>query len=335
MMKAREVAHKVRTGVVTATQAAQGCLARIEELNPQLNAFLEVFGEEALGRAAQIDAKPAAQRGALAGVCVALKDNIEFVGHTMSCASRMLAGYKAVYNATVVERLLAADAIIIGRANMDEFAMGSSNENSAFGSVKNPLDLTRVTGGSSGGSAAAVAAGMVPLALGSDTGGSIRQPAAFCGVVGIKPTYGRVSRRGLVAFASSLDQIGPITADVEDNILALSVISGEDKNDSTCAALAPLAAENCEVKNLTVGVPHDFIKDLNPAIASVLGKAKEALQNKGVKFKDISLPHAKYALPAYYIVACSEASSNLARFDGLRYGYEKIFKSLGKAKATT
>ncbi|MDR0734772.1 MAG: Asp-tRNA(Asn)/Glu-tRNA(Gln) amidotransferase subunit GatA [Elusimicrobiota bacterium] len=322
MMKARETAQKVRAGVITATQAAQDCLAQIEKLNPQLNAFLEIFGEEALARAAQIDAKPAAQRGALAGICVALKDNMEFAGHTMSCASRMLAGYKAVYNATVVERLLAADAIIIGRANMDEFAMGSSNENSAFGPVKNPLDLTRVSGGSSGGSAAAVAAGMVSLALGSDTGGSIRQPAAFCGVVGIKPTYGRVSRRGLAAFASSLDQIGPITADVEDNILALSVISGEDKNDSTCAARAPFAAENCEVKNLTVGVPQDFIKDLNPAIASALGKAKGVLQNKGVKFKDISLPHAKYALPAYYIVACSEASSNLARFDGLRYGHK-------------
>ncbi|MDR1124278.1 MAG: Asp-tRNA(Asn)/Glu-tRNA(Gln) amidotransferase subunit GatA [Elusimicrobiota bacterium] len=322
MMKARDIVRQVKTGAMTAKQAVRECLAQIEKLNPQINALLEVFEEEALARAARIDAKPAEQRGALAGVCVALKDNIEFEGHTMSCASRMLANYKAVYNATVVERLLAADAIIIGRANMDEFAMGSSNETSAFGPVKNPLDLTRVPGGSSGGSAAAVAAGIAPIALGSDTGGSVRQPAAFCGVVGIKPTYGRVSRYGLAAFASSLDQIGPLTADVQDNILALSVISGADKKDSTCTARPPFAAEDCKIQNLTVGIPLDFLRDLNPAVAAALNKAKEVLQSKGVKFKDISLPHAKYALPAYYIVACGEASSNLARFDGLRYGYK-------------
>ena len=322
MMKAREIADQIRNGPMTAAEAVESCLDKIKELNPQINAFIEVFETEALQRAARIDAKPDGKKGALAGVCVALKDNMEYKGHTMSCGSKMLANYKAGYNAAVVERLLAADAIIIGRANMDEFAMGSSNETSAFGPVKNPRDLSRVPGGSSGGSAAAVASGMVPVALGSDTGGSIRQPAAFCGIVGMKPTYGRVSRRGLAAFASSLDQIGPMTADIADNALVLSVISGADKDDSTTAAKPAFAPRDIDIKNLTVGIPQDFIKDLNPQMLAALDKAKDLLQNRGVKFKDISLPNAKYALPAYYIVACSEASSNLARFDGLRYGYK-------------
>lgn len=320
MMKAREIASQVKAGSLTATSAVKQSLAKIAELNPQINAFIEVFEIEAKARAAAIDAKPAAQRGRLAGVPIAIKDNIQFKGHTMSCASKMLANYKAVFNATVVEKLLTEDAIIIGRANMDEFAMGSANETSAFGPVKNPLDLSRVPGGSSGGSAAAVASGMVPVALGSDTGGSIRQPAAFCGICGIKPTYGAVSRYGLAAFASSLDQIGPLTLDTQDNALVLSVIAGNDKNDST-SANKTFAPESVEVKNLTVGVPVEFLENLNPQILAAVNKAKEVLQSRGVKIKEISLPNAKYALPCYYILACSEASSNLARFDGLRYGF--------------
>ncbi|MDR0645947.1 MAG: Asp-tRNA(Asn)/Glu-tRNA(Gln) amidotransferase subunit GatA [Elusimicrobiota bacterium] len=320
MMKAREIAQKVKEGNMTAVDAVKESLSAIQKHNPQINAFLEVFEQEALDRAVKIDAKPAAQKGRLAGVPIAIKDNIQFKGHIMSCASKMLANYKAAYNATVVEKLLAEDAIIIGRTNMDEFAMGSSNENSAFGLAKNPLDLERVPGGSSGGSAAAVAASMVSVALGSDTGGSVRQPAAFCGVVGIKPTYGRVSRYGLTAFASSLDQIGLLTSDVLDNALILNIISGEDKKDSTCAQIAPFKYSQSDYKNFTVGVPYDFLIDLNPSILNAVDKSKDKLKSKGVKFKEIFLPNAKYALPCYYILACSEASSNLARFDGLRYG---------------
>jgi aspartyl-tRNA(Asn)/glutamyl-tRNA(Gln) amidotransferase subunit A len=319
MMKAREIAKKVQTGEMTALEAVKASLAKIKELNPKTNAFLEIFEDEALARAAEVDAKE--KKGRLAGVPVALKDNSQYKGHTVSCASKMLENYKAVYNATVVEKLLAQDAIIIGRTNMDEFAMGSSNENSAFGPVRNPHDLQRVPGGS----AVAVAGGMVPVALGSDTGGSIRQPAAFCGVCGIKPTYGAVSRYGLVAFASSLDQIGPFTADAQDNALVLSVISGADDKDSTCRPGPgfgqPDTGKDIRIKTLTVGIPKDFLENLNPDILTSVEDAKKTLEAKGVKFKEISLPNAKYALPCYYILASSEVSSNLARFDGLRYGY--------------
>jgi len=318
MMKAFEIAQKVKEGSLSAVEVVKASLAKIDALNPQINAFLEVFKDEALARAAQIDAKPSAQKGRLAGVPIALKDNIQFAGHTVSCASKMLEGYKAVYNATVVEKLLKEDAIIIGRTNMDEFAMGSSNENSAFGPVKNPLDLERVPGGSSGGSAAAVASGMAAVALGSDTGGSIRQPAAFCGLAGIKPTYGKVSRYGLVAFASSADQIGPITADIRDNELVLDILSGQDINDS--ASLPSPQPKKYDAKTFTVGIPSEFIKDLNPQLLKIFKQAQKALEAKGVKFKEISLPNAKYSSPCYYILTSSEASSNLARFDGLRYG---------------
>ncbi len=318
MKTARQIAAEVKAGKLTAVQSVMESLAKIKELNPKLNAFLEVFEEEALARAADIDKKP--NKGLLAGVPVAIKDNILYKGHIASCASKMLQNHKAAYNATVVEKLLAEDAIIIGRTNMDEFAMGSSNENSAFGPVKNPLDLERVPGGSSGGSAAAVAAGIVPVALGSDTGGSVRQPAAFCGISGIKPTYGRVSRYGLVAFASSADQIGPLTLDVQDNALILSIISGADEHDSTSADKPAFAPSAIDGKTLTVGVPAEFLEGLNPQILEAVEKAKAKLASKGVKFKEVSLPNAKYASPCYYILTSSEASSNLARFDGLRYG---------------
>ena len=317
-MKAIDIAQKVNSGEVSALEIITKTLADIKEKNPSLNAFLEIFEEDALKRAKEIDALPQGKKGRLAGVPVAIKDNILFEGHICSCASKMLENYKAPYTATVVKKLLKEGAVIVGRTNMDEFAMGSSNENSAFGPVKNPLDTARVPGGSSGGSAVAVASGMVPVALGSDTGGSIRQPAAFCGVVGIKPTYGCVSRYGLTAFASSADQIGPITNNIEDNELVLSVISGQDKKDSTSK---PAPQNKQEKQNIMLGVPSDFLADLKGEAAAAFKQAVELLKTKGVQIKEISLPHAKYAAPCYHIITASEASSNLARFDGLRYGY--------------
>ncbi len=317
-MKAIDIAKKVNSGEVSALEIITETLTGIKEKNPSLNAFLEVFEEDAIKRAKEIDTLPQNQKGKLAGVPIAIKDNILYEGHVCSCASKMLANYKAPYNATVVQKLLKEGAIIVGRTNMDEFAMGSSNENSAFGPVKNPLDLARVPGGSSGGSAAAVASGMVPVALGSDTGGSIRQPASFCGVVGIKPTYGSVSRYGLTAFASSADQIGPITNNIEDNELVLSVISGEDKNDSTSK---PYPKNKEEKQNFTLGVPNDFLVNLELPTAEAFKQSIELFKSKGVQIKEVALPHAKFAAPCYHILTASEASSNLARFDGLRYGY--------------
>ena len=277
-----EIAQKVNSGEVSALEIITKTLAGIKEKNPSLNAFLEIFEEDAIKRAKEIDALPQGKKGRLAGVPVAIKDNILYEGHICSCASKMLENYKAPYTATVVKKLLKEGAVIVGRTNMDEFAMGSSNENSAFGPVKNPLDLARVPGGSSGGSAAAVASGMVPVALGSDTGGSIRQPAAFCGVVGIKPTYGSVSRYGLTAFASSADQIGPITNNIEDNELVLSVISGQDKKDSTSK---PMPQNKQEKQNIMLGVPADFLADLKGEAADALKKRWKFLKQKACKYK--------------------------------------------------
>lgn len=327
MKTARQIISEIREGKITAVEAVKESLNKIKELNPKINAFLEVFEEESLKKAAQIDAKPLDKRGRLAGLPLAIKDNILYQGYKVSCASKMLENFVAPYNATVIEKLLKEDAIIIGRTNMDEFAMGSSNENSAFGPVKNPHDLTRVPGGSSGGSAAAVASGMVSVALGSDTGGSVRQPAAFCGVCGVKPTYGSISRYGLIAFASSLDQIAPITLDSQDNAFILNIISGEDKKDSSYTQAFVFKEE--EIKNLTIGIPSDFLAGLNAEILDALNKAKEVFVKKGLKVKEITLPYAKYSSPCYYILAGSEASSNLARFDGLRYGFsDKTAKTL-------
>lgn len=327
MKTARQIAQEIKEGKTTAVNTVLESLKVIKELNPKINAFLEIFEEEALNKAKEIDAKPLDKRGLLAGVPIAIKDNILYKGHKASCASKMLENFVAPYNATVIEKLLKEDAIIIGRTNMDEFAMGSSNENSAFGAVKNPRDLTRVPGGSSGGSAAAVASGMVSIALGSDTGGSVRQPSAFCGVCGVKPTYGSVSRYGLIAFASSLDQIAPITLDSADNAFILSIISAEDKKDSSYTKPFVLKEEN--IKDLTIGIPTDFLAGLNDEILSAVNKAKETFIKQGLKVKEISLPYAKYSSPCYYILAGSEASSNLARFDGLRYGFsDKTAKDL-------
>ncbi len=327
MKTAIQIINEIKEGKTTAVQTVLESLKVIKELNPKINAFLEVYEEEALKKAEEIDKKPLEQRGRLAGLPIAIKDNILYKGHKVSCASKMLENFVAPYNSSVVEKLLKEDAIIIGRTNMDEFAMGSSNENSAFGVVKNPHDLTRVPGGSSGGSAAAVASGMVSVALGSDTGGSVRQPSAFCGVCGVKPTYGSVSRYGLIAFASSLDQIAPITLDSQDNALILSIISAEDKRDSSYTKPFVLKEEN--VKDLTIGIPTDFLEGLNEEILAAINNAKETFIKQGIKIKEITLPYAKYSSPCYYILAGSEASSNLARFDGLRYGFsDKTAKDL-------
>ncbi len=291
-----------------------------ERLNETLNAFLEIDREGALRRAAEVE-----KDGALAGVPVAIKDNICVRGMQTSCGSKILGDYHPPYNATVVERLNDAGAVIIGKTNCDEFAMGSSNENSAFGPVRNPWDTTRVSGGSSGGSAAAVAAGIVPVALGSDTGGSVRQPASLCGVLGLKPTYGRNSRYGLVAFASSLDQIGVFARTTEDFARVLGVIAGRDPRDATTAGV-PVpdynAALTGDLTGARLGFPRAlFGKGLDDEVKNSVESVVDVYRELGAEIVDVELPHAGYAIAVYYIIATAEASSNLARFDGVRYGF--------------
>ncbi len=323
---AAQIAGAVRGGEVTAEAVALSHFARIEKLDAAIKAFLAVTKDRALERARAVDLKrkQGGTLGALAGVPVALKDNIQLKGVETTCGSKILKGHIAAYDATVTRRLEQADAVIIGKTNLDEFAMGSSTENSAFQKTANPWDHACVPGGSSGGSAAAAAARMCSFSLGSDTGGSIRQPAAFCGVVGLKPTYGLVSRYGLVAFASSLDQIGPFARTVEDAELALSVIGGHDPKDSTSSLNAPgsPSAVPDDLKGLRIGLPKEyFIEGLDPEIEKSVRDAVAALESLGAEIKPVSLPHTKYAVAAYYIIAPSEASSNLARFDGIRYGF--------------
>jgi aspartyl-tRNA(Asn)/glutamyl-tRNA(Gln) amidotransferase subunit A len=292
-----------------------------ERLNGSLNAFLEIDREGALRRVAETEKS----EGALAAVPVAVKDNICVLGMQASCGSRILGDYHPPYNATVIERLLGAGAVIVGKTNCDEFAMGSSNENSAFGPVRNPWDTTRVPGGSSGGSAAAVAAGIVPVALGSDTGGSVRQPASLCGVLGLKPTYGRNSRYGLVAFASSLDQVGIFARNAEDVARVLSVIAGRDKHDATTADVPVpdyTATLNDDLKGARLGFPRTlFGKGLDPEVAAAVEAVVDVYRELGAQIVDVELPNAGYAIAVYYIIATAEASSNLARFDGVRYGF--------------
>ncbi|MHB8466974.1 MAG: Asp-tRNA(Asn)/Glu-tRNA(Gln) amidotransferase subunit GatA [Acidimicrobiales bacterium] len=314
-MTAAAIAAAVRAGSVSAREVVQEHLDKIGA--DEFHAFLEITADEALAAADTVDKD--AEKGPLAGVPVALKDNLCTRGVPTTCASRILEGWRPPYDATVVSRLRAAGAIVIGKTNLDEFAMGSSTENSAFGPTRNPRDPTRVPGGSSGGSAAAVAAGYAPLALGSDTGGSIRQPAALCGVVGVKPTYGRVSRYGLIAFASSLDQIGPFATTVEDAALLLQVIAGHDAADSTSWA-EPFPALDLDggVDGLRVGVVRELTG--SPDVAARVSQAADALSVAGAKVDDASVPAARYALSAYYLIAPAEASSNLARYDGVRYG---------------
>jgi aspartyl-tRNA(Asn)/glutamyl-tRNA(Gln) amidotransferase subunit A len=319
-LTAHEVLHLLRSRQISPAEVIRALARRIEEIDPLIHAYLSYDLDRALADAGSVDVGLP-----LGGLPVSIKDLISVKGHPCSCASKILEGYIAPYDATVISKLRAAGAIPFGRLNMDEFAMGSSTENSAFGPSKNPWDTTRAPGGSSGGSAAAIAAEEAFAALGSDTGGSIRQPAALCGCVGLKPTYGRVSRFGLVAFASSLDQIGPLTKDVEDAALLMDIIAGSDKNDSTSLPEpVPAFSANLRkgVKGLKIGLPDEyFIAGLDPGVEEAVRLAVEQLGELGAELIQISLPHTEYALSTYYIIAPAEASANLARFDGVRYGF--------------
>jgi aspartyl-tRNA(Asn)/glutamyl-tRNA(Gln) amidotransferase subunit A len=327
-----EIAQSVRSGARRATEVLDGYLARIAELDGELHAFNQVTEVEARAAAAAVDAKVAAGEdpGPLAGVTVALKDNLCTRGVPTTCSSRILEHWVPPYDATVVQRLAAAGAVVVGKTNLDEFAMGSSTENSAFGPTRNPHDPARVPGGSSGGSAAAVAAGLATVALGSDTGGSIRQPAALCGVVGVKPTYGAVSRYGLVAFASSLDQIGPFARTVADAAALYEVIAGHDRRDSTSIPQPALTVSSQlaeGVEGLRIGIISELsgqgIDGFEPDVVARANEAADALSAAGAKIDTVSIPSAVAGLSAYYMIAPAEASSNLARYDGVRYGLRR------------
>ncbi len=324
---AAELLALQEAGRATAAEIADAFLAAVRNREPAVRAFVHLDESAVRQQAAAVDAKrkAGARLGPLAGVPVALKDVLCTRGVPTTCGSRMLAGFVPPYDAHVVERLKAADAVLIGKTNMDEFAMGSSTENSVTGPTRNPWDPARIPGGSSGGSAAAVAAGFAPLALGTDTGGSIRQPAALCGVVGLKPTYGRVSRYGLVAFASSLDQVGPFARTVADAARLLGVIAGHDPRDSTSVD-RPVPAYtktlNDPLPGLRIGVPREFFGEgLDAEVEAAVRAALKEYEKRGATLVDVSLPHSPYALAAYYIVAPAEASSNLARYDGMHYGH--------------
>jgi aspartyl-tRNA(Asn)/glutamyl-tRNA(Gln) amidotransferase subunit A len=314
----------IRDKQISAVELTKHLLARIEKLEPRIGAYISVTADHAMAQAKLVD--EGKRQGPLAGVPIALKDNLCTTFGTTTCASKMLANFRSPYDATVVKKLDDAGAVFLGKTNLDEFAMGSSTENSAFHVTRNPWDTTRVPGGSSGGSAAAVAVGTAIAALGSDTGGSIRQPAALCGIVGLKPTYGRVSRYGLVAFASSLDQIGPFGHTVADAAAMLNVISGHDPKDSTAVARdVPdyLAALDTPLKNLRIGVAKEYQLEggLDPQVKSAVDAAIAKYQELGATIVDVSLPHAEYGIAAYYVIAPCEASSNLARYDGVHYGH--------------
>jgi aspartyl-tRNA(Asn)/glutamyl-tRNA(Gln) amidotransferase subunit A len=325
-LSVEEIASRVRRREVSASEVLESCLARTAQVEPLIGAYLEIFENESRARAAEIDRRLAAGEdpGPLAGVPVALKDNLSLEGRAVTCGSHILAGYVAPYTATAVARLIAAGAVPVGRANMDEFAMGSSCENSAWQKTRNPWDLATVPGGSSGGPAAAVAAGSVPLSFGSDTGGSIRQPAALCGIVGVKPTYGRVSRYGLVAFASSLDQIGPFARDVRGAALGLQAIAGADPNDATSAA-EPVADYLEGIEEGIAGLKIGVIREIDPSrlggdVAANWRASLDRLTALGAELVEVSVPSVEAAIAVYYVIATSEASANLARFDGVRYG---------------
>ena len=323
----RQLSGCLRSGELTAVQATEAYLASIRENDPSIRAYLSVLEEKAMGQAAETDRRRA--RGEtlspLAGVPVGIKDNICTKGVTTTCASRMLEQFIPPYNAHVIEKLEEAGAVTLGKLNMDEFAMGSSTENSFFQITHNPRDPSRVPGGSSGGSAAAVAAGEAAFALGSDTGGSIRQPAAFCGVVGMKPTYGTVSRYGLIAFASSLDQIGPLTRDVADSAMVMDCIAGHDSRDSTSIRMdkLPYASQlGQDIRGIKIALPEEFFGEgLSEDVRKGIQLAARRFQDLGAEIVRVSMPALTHALPAYYIISSAEASSNLARFDGIRYGY--------------
>jgi aspartyl-tRNA(Asn)/glutamyl-tRNA(Gln) amidotransferase subunit A len=318
---------EIAASTTRATDLASSYYERIEKKNPRLNVYLSLTKERAMEQAARVDAAAAKgdPLGPLAGIPVGIKDVLVVKGAPATAGSKILQGYRPPYDATAVQKLEAAGAVLLGKLNCDEFAMGGSNENSAYGPVRNPVDTDRVPGGSSGGSAAAVASNMAAATLGSDTGGSIRQPASFCGVVGVLPTYGRVSRYGLIAYASSLDRVGPFATNVRDAATLLGVIAGHDAKDATCS-LAPVpdyAAESEKsAEGLRIGVPAEyFAEGLDPEVRACIEKGIDSLKAAGCTVKPVSLPNTKYAVPTYYLIATAEASANLARFDGVRYGY--------------
>jgi len=332
-----ELKELIQKGEVTIQEVIESFYDRFNKTEEKIKAYITPLYEKALEQAKKLDKY---NDRVLFGLPIAVKDNILVEGEKTTCASKILENFVAPYDATVVERLKKAGALIVGKTNLDEFAMGSSTEYSAFFSTRNPWDLERVPGGSSGGSAATVAALSAPVSLGSDTGGSIRQPASFCGVIGIKPTYGRVSRYGLVAFASSLDQIGVFGRRTEDVALVLEVISGWDEKDSTSMNVpVPKWSEEIkkEIKNLKVGVPKEFFEfDLHPEVKEAFDEFIKELEKEGFEIREISLPYVKYAIPTYYIIAPSEASSNLARYDGVRYGYRaKDYKNINEMYSKT
>ena len=315
----------LKSGLITCKELTEEAIKQISE-NHRLNAFLEVFESSALAQALIVDEKiKSGTEGKLAGVIVGLKDNICYKGHKVSASSKILEGFESLYSATVVERLIAEDAIIIGRLNCDEFAMGSSNENSAYGNVLNPLNNSCVPGGSSGGAAAAVAAGLCHVSLGSDTGGSIRQPASFTGTVGLKPTYGRVSRYGLIAYASSFDQIGPITKTVQDAALVLEVISGKDKHDNTCSSekVESYSSQINEIKKYKIAYIKECVEaeGIDSEVKQIILNQIETLKSLGHSVEAISFPYLDYLVPTYYVLTTAEASSNLSRFSGIHYGH--------------
>jgi aspartyl-tRNA(Asn)/glutamyl-tRNA(Gln) amidotransferase subunit A len=324
-LTACELMELLSRGEVSCREVAESVFSRIEKIDPVVKSFVTVTPELGLEKAAELDAEGAKGNGLLRGIPVAVKDNMCTRGVKTTCSSKILYNWIPPYNATVVEKLSHASYTPVGKTNMDEFAMGSSTENSGFFPTRNPWDLGRVPGGSSGGSAAAVAACEVPIALGSDTGGSIRQPASFCGVVGLKPTYGRVSRYGLVAFASSLDQIGPIARTVSDCALALQVIAGHDPRDATSVPLPVpnyLDALVPDLKGIRIGKPIEYFGEgIDPQVRECVERAIEVMVGLGAECEEVSLPHTEYALPVYYIIAPSECSSNLARYDGVKYGF--------------
>ncbi|MEA2016213.1 MAG: Asp-tRNA(Asn)/Glu-tRNA(Gln) amidotransferase subunit GatA [Actinomycetota bacterium] len=326
-LTAHELRDKLDKKEISSTELTKSSFGRIEEVEDRINSFIRLEKERALSKAKEVDSLIASGEKVeeLTGIPVAVKDNICTKNITTTCASKILKNYVPVYNATVVEKLESRNYILLGKSNMDEFAMGSSSENSHFGPVKNPWDIERVPGGSSGGPAASVASGEAICALGSDTGGSIRQPASLCGIVGLKPTYGLVSRYGLVAFASSLDQIGPLTRDVEDSALVLNAICGHDKNDSTSVNKEIPDYRSFlkdDIKGLKIGIPSELmVEGIDSGVRQRVDKVIKMAEDMGAEVEEISIPSLKHALSVYYIIAPSEASSNLSRYDGVRYGY--------------
>jgi aspartyl-tRNA(Asn)/glutamyl-tRNA(Gln) amidotransferase subunit A len=340
-MTIHEAHELLKAKKISAVELTKNYLDRIQQVEPKVKAFVTVTADIAMEKARQADAVIAAGKMVpMTGIPIAIKDNMCTIGTKTSCSSKMLENFVPPYNATVVEKLNEAGAVMVGKANLDEFAMGSSTENSAFFTTHNPWDLARVPGGSSGGSTVAVAAGEAVCAIGSDTGGSIRQPAGFCSVVGMKPTYGRVSRYGLIAFASSLDQIGPLTQDVTDCALMMNVISGHDKRDATSVPEAVpdyTKALKTSLKGMKLGMPKEYYVDgMQKGVADTMKAAIKRLEELGATVEEVSLPHTPYSLAVYYIIAPSEASANLARYDGVKYGYsykgETMWESMEKTR---